>query len=283
MNRDQDHVLKVARQAARSGADRISDIYQQYLLGGSIDIREKAVNDPVTAADMAANRAIMSSLKEAFPLHAILTEEEPGTWGQTGHEWVWMIDPLDGTRDFIKKNGEFVTMIGLAHHAEPTLGVVIEPATGMELYASKGFGAYKNFLFDGEKLSKLTAPQEPDLNELRIAISRSHRDAKTDELIRLLDVKREISSGSVGRKMALVINGEADLYVHPAKGTKLWDTCACEVIASEAGLVFLSGTGDPIQYLRSTGDVENEYGLLVCSPAIADKVIWATRKVWGLT
>jgi 3'-phosphoadenosine 5'-phosphosulfate (PAPS) 3'-phosphatase len=104
-----------------------------------------------------------------------------------------------------------------------------------------------------------------------------------DELIRLLDVQAEISSGSVGRKMALVLNREADLYVHPARGTKLWDTCACEVIASESGLVFLSGTGEPIQYLRSTGDLENHYGLLVCSPAIADKVVWATRKVWGLT
>jgi 3'(2'), 5'-bisphosphate nucleotidase len=283
MNGDQDYLLEVARQAARAGAEQIKDIYQHYLSGGSIDIRDKAVNDPVTAADMAANRAIMSSLREAFPLHAILTEEEPGTWGQTGHEWVWMIDPLDGTRDFIKANGEFVTMIGLAHNAQPTIGVVIEPATGMELYASKGFGAYKNFLFDGKKSSKLTAPQAPDLNGLRIAISRSHRDAKVDELIRLLDVKREISSGSVGRKMALVINGEADLYVHPSKGTKLWDTCACEVIASEAGLVFLSGTGESIQYHRPAGHMENDYGLLVCSPAIADKVVWATRKVWGLT
>jgi len=282
MHGDQDHFLEVARLAARSGADRITDIYQQYLSGGSIDIRDKAVNDPVTAADMAANRTITHTLREAFPLHAILTEEEPGTWGETGHEWVWMIDPLDGTRDFIKANGEFVTMIGLAHYAEPTIGVVIEPATGTELYASKGLGAYRSLLSDGDKSSKLTAPQEPDLKGLRIAVSRSHRDSKIDELIRLLDVKREISSGSVGRKMALVINGEADLYVHPSKGTKLWDTCACEVIASEAGLVFLSGTGEPIQYHRPGGDMENDYGLLVCSPSIADKVVWATRKVWGL-
>jgi len=282
MNGEQDHLLEVARRAARSGAEEIRDIYQQYLSGGSIDIRDKAVNDPVTAADMAANRIITHTLREAFPDHAILTEEEPDTWGETGHEWVWMIDPLDGTRDFIKANGEFVTMVGVTHYAEPTIGVVIEPATGLELCASKGLGAYKNFLSDGEKSSKLTAPQDPDLTGLRIAISRSHRDSKVDELIRLLDVKREISSGSVGRKMALVINGEADLYVHPARGTKLWDTCACEVIASEAGLVFLSGTGEPIRYHRPAGDMENDYGLLVCSPAIADKVVWATRKVWGL-
>jgi 3'(2'), 5'-bisphosphate nucleotidase len=282
MDEELDHLLEVARQAARSGADRIRDIYQHYLSGGSIGIRDKGVNDPVTAADMAANQIITHTLREALPLHAILTEEEPDTWGEMGHEWVWMIDPLDGTRDFIKANGEFVTMVGVTHHAEPIIGVVIEPATGLELYAAKGMGAYKSFFSEGEKSSKLTASHAPDLKGLRIAVSRSHRDSKVDELIRLLDVQAEISSGSVGRKMALVINGEADLYVHPAGGTKLWDTCACEVIASEAGLVFFSGTGKPIEYLRPTGDLENRYGLLVCSPAIADKVIWASRKVWGL-
>jgi 3'(2'), 5'-bisphosphate nucleotidase len=282
MNEELDHLLKTARQAAQSAAEAIGNTYRKYLSGGSIDIRDKGVDDPVTTADMSANQIITRTLKEVFPHHAILTEEEPHTWSETGHEWVWMIDPLDGTRDFIKANGEFVTMVGVTHHAEPTIGVVIEPATGLELYACKAMGAYKSSLSQAGKASKLTAPHAPDLKGLRMAVSRSHRDSKVDELIRLLDVQAEISSGSVGRKMALVINGEADLYVHPARGTKLWDTCACEVIASEAGLVLLSGTGEPIGYLRPTGDVENHYGLLVCSPAIADKVVWATRKAWGL-
>jgi 3'(2'), 5'-bisphosphate nucleotidase len=282
MNEDLDHVLQTARQAARSAAEEIRGIYQEYLSGGNIGIRDKGVDDPVTAADMAANQVITHTLRDAFPHHAVLTEEEPHTWGETGHEWVWMIDPLDGTRDFIKANGEFVTMIGATHYGQPTIGVVIEPATGLELYAITGAGAYKSYLATVEKSAKITAPPAPDLNGLRMAVSRSHRDSKVDELIRLLDVKSEISSGSVGRKMALVINGEADLYVHPARGTKLWDTCACEVIASEAGLVLVSGTGEPIGYHRTAGDVENDYGLLLCSPAIADKVIWATRKVWGL-
>jgi 3'(2'), 5'-bisphosphate nucleotidase len=282
MNGEQDHFLDVARQAARSAAEEIRDIYQKYLSGGSIGIREKAADDPVTTADMSANQIITHTLREAFPHHAILTEEEPHTWSETGHEWVWMIDPLDGTRDFIKANGEFVTMVGATHYAEPTIGVVIEPATGVELYARKGAGAYESSLSRTRKPSKLIAPRAPDLKGLRIAVSRSHRDSKVEELIRLLDVRSEISSGSVGRKMALVINGEADLYAHPSRGTKLWDTCACEVIASEAGLVLLSGTGEPIRYLRPTGDVENHYGLLVCSPAIQDKVVWAMRKVWGL-
>jgi len=282
MSQDLEYLLDIARQTARSAAEKINDIYRQYLSGGTVDIREKGKDDPVTEADMAANGIITQQLKNTFPQHAILTEEEPDTWGRTGSEWVWMIDPLDGTRDFIKANGEFVTMIGLTHRGEPTIGVVVEPATGLELYACKGLGAFRGLVSQGDEPAKVKMSDAADLKHLRIAVSRSHRDTKVDGFIQLLAVKDEISSGSVGRKVAMVISGEADLYVHPARGTKLWDTCACDVIASEAGGVLLSGTGEPISYLRSSGDVENHYGLLVCPSSILDKVIWASRKVWGL-
>jgi len=283
VTQDLEYLLDIARRAARLGAEKIKEIYQRYLSGDDIGIREKSKDDPVTAADMAANQIITQTLKNIFPDHAIFTEEEPETWDKTGYEWVWMIDPLDGTRDFIKANGEFVTMVGLTHFGEPTIGVVIEPATGLELYACKGLGAYKNLPSQGDKTSKLKVSDATDLKHLRIAVSRSHRDPKIDKFIELLAVQDEISSGSVGRKVAMVISGEADIYVHPARGTKLWDTCACEVIVSEAGGVLLSGTGEPISYIRPSGDVENHYGLLVCPTSILDKVIWASRKVWGLS
>ena len=282
MSQDPEYLLDIARQAARLGAEKIKEIYQQYLSGANIGIREKGKDDPVTTADMAANRIITQKLENIFPEHAILTEEEPDTWDKTGAEWVWMIDPLDGTRDFIKANGEFVTMVGLTHFGKPTVGVVVEPATGLELYACKGLGAFKSLLSQGDKSARVKMSDTADLKHLRIAISRSHRDPKVDKFIQLLDIKDEISSGSVGKKVAMVINGETDMYVHPARGTKLWDTCACEVIASEAGGVLHSGTGEPINYLRSSGDLENHYGLLVCPTNILDKVIWASRKVWGL-
>jgi len=283
MKHELEYLLDIGRQAARLAAERIKTIYEQYLSGGNIDIREKGKDGPVTAADMAANQIIKEKLKDIFPEHAILTEEEPDTWNNTGYEWVWMIDPLDGTKDFIKANGEFVTMVGLIHRGEPTVGVVIEPATGLELYACKGLGAYKNWLSQGDTASRVKITATPDMGNLRLAVSRSHRDPKTDKFIEMLSVQREIPSGSVGRKLAMVINGEADIYVHPSRGTKLWDTCACDVIASEAGGVLLSGTGEPISYLRPSGDVENHYGLLVCPNSILDKVVWASRKVWGLS
>jgi len=282
MKHELEYLLDVGRQAARLAAERIKTIYEQYLSGGNIDIREKGKDDPVTAADMAANQIIKEKLKDIFPEHAILTEEEPATWYKTGYEWVWMIDPLDGTRDFIKANGEFVTMVGLTQRGEPTIGVVVEPATGLELYACKGFGAYKSWLSQGDTSSRVKIIDTPDIKNLRLAVSRSHRDPKTDKFIEMLSVQKEIPSGSVGRKLAMVINGEADIYVHPSRGTKLWDTCACDIIASEAGGVLLSGTGEPISYLRQSGDVENHYGLLVCPTSILDKVVWASRKVWGL-
>jgi len=279
---DVEYLLDIGRQASRLAAERIKIIYEQYLSGGNVGIREKGKDDPVTAADMAANQIIKEKLKDIFPEHAILTEEEPATWNNTEYEWVWMIDPLDGTRDFIKANGEFVTMVGLTHRGEPTIGVVIEPATGLELYACKGLGAYKSWLSQGDASSRVKITATQDLKNLRLAVSRSHRDPKIDKFIEMLSVQREIPSGSVGKKLAMVINGEADIYVHPARGTKLWDTCACDVIASEAGGVLLSGTGEPISYLRPSGDVENHYGILVCPTNLLDKVVRASRSVWGL-
>jgi len=159
---------------------------------------------------------------------------------------------------------------------------VIEPVTGLELYACKGLGAFKNLPSQGDKPVKVRMSDNQDVKHLCIAVSRSHRDPKVDEFIQLLAVKDEISSGSVGRKVGIVISGEADIYVHPSRGTKLWDTCACEVIASEAGGVLLSGTGEKISYVRSSSDLENHYGLLVCPTNILEKVIWASRKAWGL-
>jgi 3'(2'), 5'-bisphosphate nucleotidase len=282
MRPDLEYLLKCARKAALLGAQKISGIYELYLSGGDIGIKEKGKNDPVTAADMAANQVIMQTLRSYLPDHDILSEEEPSTWNKTGEEWVWMIDPLDGTKDFIKRNGEFVTMIGLTHFGEPIIGVVIEPARGLEFYGCKGHGAFSTvYPHQGVPVPlRFTDTVDPD--HLRLAVSRSHRNSKVDKLIQLLEIAEEIPSGSVGRKMAMVINGNADMYVHPARGTKLWDTCACDVIASEAGGILLSGTGDKISYVRASGDIENHYGLLLCSSAIADKVTWASRKVWGL-
>lgn len=282
MKQDLESLLDTARQAARLGAEKIRDIYEQYLSGGNIGIREKGRDNPVTAADMAANQIITKMLKSMFPDHAILTEEEPDSWDKTGSEWVWMIDPLDGTVDFIKANGEFVTMVGLTHSGKPTIGVVVEPATGLELYACKGLGAYKNWLSQEETSSRVKISDTTDSKHLRLAVSRSHRDPRVDKFIQLLKVQDVILSGSVGRKVAMVISGQVDIYVHPSRGTNLWDTCACEAIVSEAGGVLLSGTGEKISYLRSSRDIENPYGLLVCPKQILDKVIWASRKVWGL-
>ena len=282
MKEDFERLLDTARKAARSGAVKINEIYERYKLGSDIDIREKAKDDPVTVADMSANTAIIKIIRNEFQDHGILTEEDPESWETRGYEWVWMIDPLDGTKDFIKANGEFVTMVGLTHFGEPTIGVVIEPATGMELYACKGKGAYKNWLYKKATPSKIKTPETKSMDNLRLAVSRSHRDQRVDTFMELMSIHQEIPSGSVGRKVAMVINGIADLYVHPSKGTKLWDTCACDAILSEAGGLLLSGTGEKIEYLRPDKDIENNNGLLAGTPNVMDSAIKASRKIWGL-
>ena len=282
MKKELEPLLETARKAARSGAAKINEIYERYKLGDDIGIREKAKDDPVTAADMSANTVITEIIRNEFQDHAILTEEEPESWETEGYEWVWMIDPLDGTKDFIKANGEFVTMIGLTHFGEPTVGVVIEPSTGLELYACKGMGAYKNWIYKRGMPLRIKISETADMDTLRLAVSRSHRDQRVDKFMEIMSIQHEIPSGSVGRKVAMVINGVADMYVHPSRGTKLWDTCGCDVILSEAGGVLLSGTGEKIQYLRPSQDIENQHGLLASPRAIMDPVIQASRKIWGL-
>jgi len=282
MKENLEHLLETARKAAGAGAAKINEIYEGYKLGDDIGIREKAKNDPVTVADMSANKVITEIIRSEFRDHAILTEEDSESWETEGYEWVWMIDPLDGTKDFIKANGEFVTMIGLTHFGDPTVGVVIEPSTGLELYACKGMGAYKNWIYQRGMPLRIKISETTDMEKLRLAVSRSHRDQKVDKFMEIMSIQHEIPSGSVGRKVAMIINGAADIYVHPSKGTKLWDTCACDVILSEAGGVLLSGTGEKIKYLRPSQDVENKHGLLASPYNIMDLVIKASRQIWGL-
>jgi 3'(2'), 5'-bisphosphate nucleotidase len=143
-------------------------------------------------------------------------------------------------------------------------------------------GAYKNWIYKRGMPCEIKISETTDMDTLRLAVSRSHRDQRVDTFMEIMSIQHEIPSGSVGRKVAMVINGVADIYVHPSRGTKLWDTCACDVILSEAGGVLLSGTGEKIQYRRPSQDIENQHGLLASPRTIMDPVIQASRQIWGL-
>jgi 3'(2'), 5'-bisphosphate nucleotidase len=274
------HTLAIARRIARQAADQIAALYAQYQAGASVATVQKGDDGPVTAADRAANQILLRELRAAFPGDALLSEESPESWDTAG-EWTWMIDPLDGTEEFLKANGEFMVMLGLCHRGTPVVGVLIEPATGNEYWASRGGGAF-GLLAGAAQPTRLAVSAVCAPAEMTVAVSRSHRSPRVTAFCDQLQIRRECPSGSVGRKVALLTTGHADVYLHPSPGTKLWDTCAPQLIYEEAGGVFTTALGAPIRYVRAPGDVRNDDGILAASPAAYPTLLAAARKAWEL-
>lgn len=280
MSRDIQRTLTIARRVARSAAQKVAELYAAYQAGAPSGMAQKGDDGPVTAADRAANHIILTQLHQAFPDDALLSEEEPESWVTAG-EWTWMIDPLDGTEEYLKANGEFMVMIGLAHRGVPVVGVVIEPATMDEYWASRGHGAWRLALGASEP-SRLAVSATSDPAQMTLAVSRSHRSPRVASFCQQLQLTQELISGSVGRKIAILTTGRADVYLHPSPGTKLWDTCAPQLIYEEAGGVFTTALGDPIQYVRPDGDVRNDQGILAASPTAFAALLDAARKAWEI-
>ncbi len=278
MSKDLKEVLAIARQITRQAADRVAELYDEYQHGADAGAVEKAGDGPVTIADREANRIILDGLARAFPRDALLSEEVTSSWVTSG-DWTWMVDPLDGTKEFIKANGEFMVMVGLCHVGVPVVGVVVEPATGRELYAAKGLGAW-HIPPGATEPTQLRLQRVDPVSELTLAVSRSHRSPRVETFCNLLGIHKEFISGSVGRKISIVTTGKADLYLHPSPGTKLWDSCAPQVILEEAGGRFTTALGDPIAYRRPDGDVRNDNGILAAGPWHFDTLLEASRKAW---
>lgn len=201
-------------------------IYEQ-----DFSVAYKEDESPLTQADKASNTIICDALKHAFPHIPIMSEENEQTPYDVrkGWEYYWCIDPLDGTKEFIKKNGEFTVNIALIHHGEPILGVVYAPVLEEMYWAKKGEGAYKN----GARLPLHvnTSPSE----KLLVVASKSHLSPETQAFIDALPTKRieQVSKGS-SLKLCMVAEGVADIYPRLAP-TMEWDTAAADAIVRESG------------------------------------------------
>lgn len=278
MSRDLLETLSTARRIAVQATEKVTQLYVEYQAGASAETTYKGDDGPVTAADHAANAIILTELRKAYPTDAILTEEDSASWITSG-EWTWMIDPLDGTKEYLSANGEFMVMVGLCHFGVPVVGVVGEPATGRYLYAAKGHGAWK--LDPGATVPvRLSVSEETELSKLTLAVSRSHRPARIEAFEKLTGITQEFISGSVGRKIALLTTGQADVYLHASPGTKLWDACAPQVILEEAGGRFTDALGRPIQYSRPDGSVKLDEGILAGGSKVFEALAEASRKAW---
>jgi len=259
-----------AELAAACGAARAAGGAAMRFYGSATSV-EKEGGSPVTEADHAANRVIVGALAAAFPGDAILSEESADSPARLAAERVWIVDPLDGTREFLAQNGEFAVMIGLAVEGRAVLGAVYQPANDVLFAAAEGHGAT---ITRGGKTAPLRCGA-PGADGLRLVGSRSHPDpllARMQEALGITDVR---PSGSVGVKCGLIALGERDLYVHPVPYLKEWDTCAPEAILRAAGGDVTDCRGEPLRYNKP--DPRQPYGIVACGPGLLDGVLAAIR------
>jgi 3'(2'), 5'-bisphosphate nucleotidase len=257
------HELEVASTLARKAGQIIMHIYEK-----DFAISYKGTNDPVTEADQLANTLIVEGLATHFPEDRIVAEESPLPTGsyQTGR--VWYVDPLDGTKEFISRNGEFSIMIGLTLNARTQLGVVYRP-TEDQLFA--GITDQEAWMEHQGKRHPLKATQTKSPQALSLVASRSHRSPHLSAIKQTLNIQEEHPMGSVGLKVGFIATGGADLYMEPGPYTKSWDACAPEAIMRGAGGCFTDIHGNPIQY--GTNEIRNVHGVLATTKDCHDRVL----------
>jgi 3'(2'), 5'-bisphosphate nucleotidase len=235
---------------AKEAGNAIMQVYKQ-----DFEVEYKQDNSPLTLADKTANNIIENGLNQLSINFPVLSEEgkEIPYKNRKHWEYFWLVDPLDGTKEFVKKNDEFTVNIALIHKDTPVLGVVYAPALDICYWAKQGKGAFK----DGKKLPLKVKKQR---ETYKIVASRSHMSDETQTFIDAIDTSKEKKLISIGSslKICLVAEGEADIY--PRLGpTMEWDTGAAHAIIQESGGSIKSYTNS--QYLEF---LYNKKNLLNC-------------------
>jgi 3'(2'), 5'-bisphosphate nucleotidase len=261
--------LEAASELARDAGRILLEIYAT-----DFGVDFKSASDPVTEADRRADAFLVQGLRARFPGDAIVAEESAAHGDAAALSRCWFVDPLDGTKEFIAKNGEFSIMLGLAIDGRAVLGAVYQPV-GDKLY--RGVVGQGAELVQAGRRSALRVSECADAASLGLVVSRSHRPAQTGELVARLGITRERPSGSVGVKVGLIAQREADLYVHLSGRSSKWDACAPDAILRASGGRFSDLFGDDIDY-RAPG-VLNARGLLACNAAAWDAVLPVVRDV----
>lgn len=227
---DKVNVLDIVTLAKQAG-EAIMQVYEK-----DFSVEFKSDASPLTEADKAAHNLIVAGLLELGQKNGVgipvLSEEGKGIPYSERKDWeyFWLVDPVDGTKEFIKKNGEFTVNIALIYKDEPVLGVVYAPALNVTYWAKKNQGAFK----DGQKLPLKTSEQR---DTYKVVASRSHMSEETKQFIETIETSKDKELVSIGSslKICLVAEGEADIY--PRLGpTMEWDTGAAHAIVNEAGM-----------------------------------------------
>jgi 3'(2'), 5'-bisphosphate nucleotidase len=259
---------ELARQVgaiARAAGAAILDVYHS-----DFAVQTKADASPLTAADLAAQQVIMAGLAALEPVLPVLSEEAKALpWSERRH-WsrYWLVDPLDGTREFVKRNGEFTVNIALIDDHRSVLGVVLAPVSGELYVAALGQGAWLQAQADGPWQRIRTRPLgQPPL----VAGSRSHGGAQGGTLQRLIGSDYQLVPLGSSLKFCLIARGAADVYLRLGL-TSEWDTAAAQCVLDEAGGAVLDLAGQPFRYNRGESLLNPEF------IAVGDGTIdWAAR------
>jgi 3'(2'), 5'-bisphosphate nucleotidase len=260
---------ELAVELARRAGSLVLEVY-----GSDVEVQWKAGSDPVTLADKRANAFLVEALRARLPGDGVVAEESADHGDALRCSRCWFVDPLDGTKEFLARNGEFAVMLGLAVEGRAQLGVVYQPVLD-KLYAGVvGEGA---ILEERGATRALGVSGVSEPAQLSLVVSRSHRSQSTDEVVRRLGITRERPSGSVGLKVGLIAEQVADVYVHLSGRSSLWDACAPEAILRAAGGRFTDLQGAELDYRRT--DMQNHGGILACNAAAYPAVLAVVRDV----
>jgi 3'(2'), 5'-bisphosphate nucleotidase len=254
----------VALAAAREASDLVMRVYAT-----PFDVAYKGKDDPVTRADQESNALLCDRLARAFPGIPIVAEEsDPATYaGFASADAAWFVDPLDGTREFVARNGEFAVMIGLAERGRATLGVITAPAWERAYFGIVGEGAWE---VDAEgRRTPIHVSKRAAIEEASMVVSRSRSSPKVVAHAEAIGVRQVVPLGSSGLKAAVVAAGLHDVYLQPGRAGMRWDACSSDALVHAAGGRFTELSGALVDYacpdLANTGGVLATNGLLHAS------------------
>lgn len=245
--------LEIAIKACKAAMKNIMTYYND---GFHVEIKED--NSPVTEADKTSDEIIRSFLKEGFPTYAFLTEESDDDLSRLSNDYVFIIDPLDGTKDFVHKDGEFTVNIALSYKHKAVMGVVGVPAKNIIYYATEGDGAYK--IDENGNVKRIHVSDKTE--NLTCLVSVFHSNSDEDKVRdkyknKIVNVNKKGSS----LKACEIAEGKAEISYRLSNGTKEWDTAAFQIIVEEAGGLVLKLDKTPIKYNRE--DVYNREGYVI--------------------
>jgi len=258
--------LDIAIKAVKEAGNVILEIYQ-----GDFETSKKNDNSPITDADLKSNEIIKKVLSQTK--HAILSEEDRDDQSRLSKDTVWIIDPLDGTSDFIDKTCEFTVMIALIKNKKPILGVIGWPTEKTLFVAQKGSGAFR---YSNDEWKKISVTKVAELSKCRAVGSRHHLSDKEKLFIKKLGIEDFTSIGS-SLKVGKISSGEAEVYITTTNKMKEWDSAASYCIISEAGGKMTDMLGNDITY--NNKEVYHQNGILATNGLIHEKIVEEFKKL----